>query len=74
MGPQRPAHPHRTEHLQDHLPRSLDTGNRPLTSGHWMIDAIRYLVDNGIKWRAMPVDFPAWDRVTHSSADGGRPG
>ncbi|MGW2856821.1 transposase [Streptomyces sp. NPDC001215] len=28
-----------------------------------MIDAIRYLVDNGIKWRAMPADFPAWDRV-----------
>jgi transposase len=28
-----------------------------------MIDAIRYLVDNGIKWRAMPVDFPAWKRV-----------
>jgi transposase len=28
-----------------------------------MIDAVRYLVDNSIKWRAMPVDFPAWDRV-----------
>ncbi|MFE0654689.1 transposase [Streptomyces sp. NPDC059534] len=28
-----------------------------------MIDAIRFLVDNGIKWRAMPVDFPAWHRV-----------
>jgi transposase len=28
-----------------------------------MIDAVRYLVDNGIKWRAMPADFPAWDRV-----------
>ena len=28
-----------------------------------MIDAIRYLVDNGIKWRAMPADFPGWDRV-----------
>ncbi|MFJ1758661.1 IS5 family transposase [Kitasatospora sp. NPDC088134] len=28
-----------------------------------MLDAIRYLVDNGIKWRAMPVDFPAWGRV-----------
>ncbi|WP_344599063.1 transposase [Streptomyces violaceusniger] len=28
-----------------------------------MVDAIRYLVDNGIKWRAMPVDFPPWDRV-----------
>ncbi|MFD7639523.1 IS5 family transposase [Kitasatospora sp. NPDC059795] len=28
-----------------------------------MLDAIRYLVDNGTKWRAMPVDFPPWDRV-----------
>ncbi|MFF5483151.1 transposase [Streptomyces sp. NPDC012935] len=28
-----------------------------------MLDALRYLVDNGIKWRAMPADFPPWDRV-----------
>lgn len=28
-----------------------------------MIDAIRYPVDNGIKWRAMPADIPARDRV-----------
>ncbi|MET7457916.1 IS5 family transposase [Streptomyces sp. NPDC005574] len=28
-----------------------------------MLDAIRYLVDNGIKWRAMPGDFPPWDRA-----------
>ncbi|MFE1873218.1 transposase [Streptomyces sp. NPDC059496] len=28
-----------------------------------MLDAISYLVDNGIKWRAMPADFPPWDRV-----------
>jgi transposase len=28
-----------------------------------ILDAIRYLVDNGIKWRAVPVDFPPWDRV-----------
>ena len=28
-----------------------------------MLDAIRYVTDNGIKWRAMPTDFPAWDRV-----------
>ncbi|MEU0837591.1 transposase [Streptomyces sp. NPDC005969] len=28
-----------------------------------MLDAVFYVVDNGIKWRAMPVDFPAWDRV-----------
>ena len=28
-----------------------------------MWDAIRCLVDNGIKWRGTPVDFPPWDRV-----------
>ncbi|MEW2051883.1 IS5 family transposase [Streptomyces sp. NPDC005476] len=28
-----------------------------------MLDAIFYLTDNAIKWRAMPCDFPAWDRV-----------
>ncbi|GGV74278.1 DDE transposase [Streptomyces longisporoflavus] len=28
-----------------------------------MLDAVRYLLDNGIKWRAMPVDFPAWSAV-----------
>jgi len=28
-----------------------------------IVDAIFYLVDNGIKWRAMPVDFPPWPTV-----------
>ncbi|MEU2251496.1 transposase, partial [Streptomyces sp. NPDC019224] len=28
-----------------------------------MLDAVRYLVDNGIKWRAMPADFPPWPAV-----------
>ena len=28
-----------------------------------ILDAIRCLVDNGIKWRAMPAGFPPWDRV-----------
>ncbi|MFC9756666.1 IS5 family transposase [Streptomyces sp. NPDC056921] len=28
-----------------------------------MLDAVRYVVDNGIKWRAVPADFPPWDRV-----------
>jgi transposase len=39
-------------------------GGQPESYCHrQMIDAVRYLVDNGIKWRAMPADFPAWDRV-----------
>ncbi|MEE1791085.1 transposase [Streptomyces sp. BE308] len=28
-----------------------------------MLDAVRYLVADGITWRAMPGDFPVWDRV-----------
>ncbi|MEU7405170.1 transposase [Streptomyces sp. NPDC044948] len=28
-----------------------------------MVDAVRYLVAGGIAWRAMPADFPAWERV-----------
>jgi len=39
-------------------------GGRPEAYCHRaVLDAIRYLVDNGIKWRAMPADFPPWDRI-----------
>ncbi len=40
------------------------TGGRP---EKWprrtIIDAIRYVVDNGCKWRALPADFPPWETV-----------
>lgn len=39
-------------------------GGRPEAYCHRaMLDAVRYLVDNGIKWRAMPADFPPWERI-----------
>lgn len=28
-----------------------------------MFDAVRYLLDNGVKWRAVPAGFPAWTAV-----------
>ncbi|WP_406480419.1 IS5 family transposase [Streptomyces sp. NBC_01615] len=28
-----------------------------------IVDGIRYLVDNGIKWRAMPADYPPWRTI-----------
>ncbi|MFK0258614.1 transposase [Streptomyces sp. NPDC090445] len=28
-----------------------------------MVDSVPYLVAGGITWRAMPADFPKWDRV-----------
>nr|WP_281244421.1 IS5 family transposase [Amycolatopsis xylanica] len=28
-----------------------------------IVDALRYVTDNGIKWRALPSDFPPWQTV-----------
>ena len=28
-----------------------------------MVDAVAYVVRNGIEWRAVPADFPPWDSV-----------
>ena len=47
-----------------------------------ILDAIHYLVDNGIKWRAMPADFPlmrssaagattAWSRCSTTGCEPG---
>jgi transposase len=39
-------------------------GGQPESYCHrQMVAAVRYLVAGGIAWRAMPADFPAWDRV-----------
>ncbi|WP_413804446.1 transposase [Streptomyces sp. OE57] len=39
-------------------------GGRPEGYCHRaVLDAVRYLVDNGVKWRSVPADFPPWDRV-----------
>lgn len=39
-------------------------GGRPETHcRRAIVDAIFYLVDNGIKWRALPMDFPPWSTV-----------
>jgi transposase len=42
----------------------LGKGGRPETHcRRQIVDAIFYLVDNGIKWRALPADFPPWSTV-----------
>ncbi|WP_422070762.1 transposase [Streptomyces hoynatensis] len=30
---------------------------------HGALDAIRYIVDNGAKWQALPAGFPPWETV-----------
>jgi transposase len=37
-----------------------------------IVDAIRYLVDNGCKWRALPSDFPPFQTFAGSSPAGRR--
>ncbi|MGW2938816.1 transposase [Streptomyces sp. NPDC001156] len=44
-------------------PATLDTAAGRLTSWHWMLDAVRYAVDNGVKWANLPADFPPYWRV-----------
>ncbi|MGW3269770.1 IS5 family transposase [Streptomyces sp. NPDC001056] len=42
----------------------LKRGGRPEAYCHReMLDAVRYLVDNGVRWMALPVDFPYWRAV-----------
>ena len=38
-------------------------GRREIHCRRVIVDAIFYLVDNGIKWRALPSDFPSWSTV-----------
>jgi transposase len=38
-------------------------GRRETHCRREILDAIFYVVDNGIKWRALPVDFPPWSTV-----------
>lgn len=49
------------EQVMDDLRRA---SGRPMTHDlRAVLDAVFYLVRNGIEWRALPVDFPPWDAV-----------
>ena len=34
-----------------------------MTHKRSLVNAVLYLLDNGIKWRSMPHDFPPWSTV-----------
>lgn len=38
-------------------------GRREVHCRREIVDAIFYVVDNGVKWRALPADFPPWSTV-----------
>lgn len=49
--------------IKDLLPPASKIGSPRTVDLREILDAIFYLVDNGIKWRAMPHDFPPWSTV-----------
>ena len=57
---------------------TLGRGGRPAEyCRRDIIDGIRYLVKEGIQWRAMPADFPHWrtiyDYASRWEKSGGKP-
>jgi transposase len=51
------------ERLRDLLPEAKP-GGRPRSVELWeVLNAIFYLLVKGVRWRALPGDFPAWQTV-----------
>ncbi|MBM0743544.1 transposase [Phormidium sp. CLA17] len=51
---------HRIEPL---LPTGKPVGRLREVDLRQVLDAIFYRVENGVKWRNLPADFPAWQTV-----------
>ena len=49
--------------LEALLPPEKPVGSERKVDLREVINALMYVADNGIKWRAMPHDFPAWQTV-----------
>lgn len=49
--------------LEPLLPPEKPVGSGREVDLREVINALMYVADNGIKWRAMPHDFPAWQTV-----------
>ncbi|WP_443044899.1 transposase [Streptomyces sp. NBC_00343] len=43
-------------------------GRRDKRARRDIVDAIRHLVDNGVKWRALPAGLPLWRTVSYHFA------
>jgi putative transposase len=52
--------------LAPHLPPAQPGGRPRSVAMRELMDAIRYVLRNGITWRALPHDFPPWQTVYHS--------
>lgn len=51
------------KYIQPLLPPEKTLGNHRQTDPREVLNAIFYRADNGLKWRALPIDFPPWQTV-----------
>jgi transposase len=51
------------QRIQPLLPPAKPVGKQREVDLRAVLDAIFYRADNGIKWRALPADFPCWQTV-----------
>src|SRR5947208_5953536 len=51
--------------LEPHLPPAKPGGRPRSVEMRDLMDAILYVLRNGITWRALPHDFPPWKTVYH---------
>lgn len=51
------------ELLQPLLPHPTGIGSPRRVDIRAVVNGILYVLDNGIKWRALPHDYPAWQTV-----------
>ena len=51
------------QQIEPLLPREKWVGKRREVNLREVLNAIFYRADNGIKWRNLPRDFPAWQTV-----------
>jgi putative transposase len=47
------------EQIKGYFPQGPNSEHHKRT----LVNAVLYLIDNGIKWRAMPHDFPPWPTI-----------
>src|SRR5262245_33479014 len=51
--------------LEPHLPPAQPGGRPRSVDMRELMDALLYVLRNGITWRALPHDFPPWQTVYH---------
>ena len=51
------------QHIESLLPTAKPIGKPREVNLREMLNPIFYRADNGVKWRSLPCDFPAWQTV-----------